>query len=658
MTQTPPPPPTPPPLSSSPEPEQVTGVQLMQGIGVQPTVGFWADAWRTVMRRRSAVAALVWVSIVAFFAVFSPVIASSHPIWMRTIDRTTAAQSAAAITSRFARVENASPDAVRSALDAELARHSPRLSAAEFLPSPAPTTYTKADIAAIAQQLADRKPLNALGGTASSSSPLWENLTSIDLVLLGWGLATIAFVLFSRNSSKGRRFWSAIGVMTAMVAVLAISGLVHARLDALVADQGRRELSALARKLPIPVPAFDAKAFMANGATGFVVPAAAGLLVLAAAFFLPFGSRRARTALTLVGVVGATIGVGARWEQPFGRVDYIQREVAGEIVATYTLVSWSPLKRDSAMDRQPPGVSRLRSDIEYLLADLPRSGPLTSEQINSVSDHLEDLRTAYPEEIAEMREQLRDVQPGVADRADVVTVLDASARHHYIMGTDAYGQDVLSQVLHSCRLSISIGLVSTGVALLIGVTMGALMGYFGGWVDLLLSRVVEIFMAVPVLFLLIVAVAVLPEALRTTYVMMAIIGCFTWTGMARFTRAEFLKLRNQDFVQAARSAGLPLRSILFRHMLPNGVAPVLGDSSFAIAAAISIEATLSYLGLGPVDSASWGKLLSSAVSSDAVFKWWLAVFPGLAIFLTVLSYNLIGEALRDAIDPRLKKARV
>jgi len=161
-----------------------------------------------------------------------------------------------------------------------------------------------------------------------------------------------------------------------------------------------------------------------------------------------------------------------------------------------------------------------------------------------------------------------------------------------------------------------------------------------------------------VLFLLIVAAAVLPPELRTTYTMMAIIGAFSWTGMARFTRAEFMKLRNQDFVQAAKAAGLPLRSVLFKHMLPNGVAPVLVDTSFAIASAITIEAVLSYLNLGPIDQASWGKLLASAVSSEGEFKWWLAVFPGVAIFFTVLSYNIIGEALRDAIDPKLKKARV
>ncbi|MBY0261642.1 MAG: ABC transporter permease, partial [Phycisphaerales bacterium] len=242
--------------------------------------------------------------------------------------------------------------------------------------------------------------------------------------------------------------------------------------------------------------------------------------------------------------------------------------------------------------------------------------------------------------------------------AGVVPKESAAAGRTFLAGTDAFGQDVLTQLLHSCRLAISIGLVATSISVLIGVTIGALAGFFGGWVDTLLSRLIEIFMAVPVLFLLIVAASVVPNELRTTYIMMVIIGCFTWTGAARFTRAEFLKLRNQDFVQAAQATGTPIMSVLFKHILPNGVAPVLVDTSFAIAAAISVEATLSYLGLGPVESASWGKLLSSAISSEGEFKWWLAVFPGVAIFLTVLSYNLLGEALRDAIDPRLKKARV
>ena len=257
--------------------------------------------------------------------------------------------------------------------------------------------------------------------------------------------------------------------------------------------------------------------------------------------------------------------------------------------------------------------------------------------------------------LADAGEELRK---SIGQRVDYVTqatqIADTSyGSRDFILGTDPIGRDVMSQMLHACRLSISIGLVSTGLSVLIGIIVGSLMGYFGGWVDLVLSRIVEIFMAIPVLFLLIVAASVLP---RNTYVMMVIIGCVTWTGSARFIRAEFLKLRNQDFVQSCRAVGLPLHSTLFRHMLPNGVTPVLVQASFGVAAAIIAEATLSYLGLGPYGQSSWGKLLALTTGETGVFLWWMAVFPGAAIFLTVLAYNVLGENFRDAIDPKMRKA--
>ncbi len=224
-----------------------------------------------------------------------------------------------------------------------------------------------------------------------------------------------------------------------------------------------------------------------------------------------------------------------------------------------------------------------------------------------------------------------------------------------LLGSDGDGVDVLTQMLRGCRLAISIGIASAGIALSIGVVAGLLMGYLGGWVDLVLLRVVEIVMAVPLLFLLILAAGVLPRELRTEYVLMAIIGCFSWTGAARLTRAETLKLRDQDVVAAARAAGLPTRLVLLRHVLPSAIAPVLVEASFAVASAILAEATLSYLGLGVSGSgnASWGRLLAEAWDPSQGFIWWLGVFPGGAIFLTVLAYNLLGEALRDALDPRV-----
>lgn len=219
------------------------------------------------------------------------------------------------------------------------------------------------------------------------------------------------------------------------------------------------------------------------------------------------------------------------------------------------------------------------------------------------------------------------------------------------LGTEAYGADILSRMMHACRIAMAIGFIATGISITIGVIVGGLMGYFVGWVDLVGMRLVEIFGSIPTLYLLLAFVAFFP---RNLYLMMAIIGFTSWVGDARFVRAEFLKLRNQDFVQAARAAGLPLRSILFRHMLPNAMAPLLVSASFGIASAILIEATLSFLGLGLTDEPSWGGLLNQAVNESGIFSWWLAMFPGAAIFLTVFAYNLIGEALRDALDPKLK----
>jgi len=222
----------------------------------------------------------------------------------------------------------------------------------------------------------------------------------------------------------------------------------------------------------------------------------------------------------------------------------------------------------------------------------------------------------------------------------------------HLLGTEENGADVLSRMIHAARLALGIGLVATGIAMVLGVFIGGFMGYFSGVVDMLGMRLVEIFEAVPTLFLLLTFVAFFD---RSLYLMMVIIGLTSWPGYARYVRAEFLRLRNQDFVQAAVAAGLPLRSILFRHILPNAVAPVLVAASFGVASAILAEATLSFLGLGLIDDPSWGQMLNQAVRSST-FNWWMALFPGGAIFLTVFSYNLIGEALRDALDPLTQRA--
>jgi peptide/nickel transport system permease protein len=234
-----------------------------------------------------------------------------------------------------------------------------------------------------------------------------------------------------------------------------------------------------------------------------------------------------------------------------------------------------------------------------------------------------------------------------------------SSRHW--LGTSIFGEDVLSRMMYACRVALTIGFISTGIAVTIGITIGGIMGYFAGIFDLLSMRLIEIIEAIPrLILLLIVAVFFRPWAnahgISMIYVMMVVIGLIAWTGDARFIRAEFLRLRNLDFVAAAKALGLPLRSIIFKHMLPNGIAPVLVNASFSVAGAILLESTLSFLGLGlGAEDPSWGQLLNQARSGGTGFNWWIATFPGVAIFLTVFSYVLIGEAMRDALDPKLRK---
>jgi peptide/nickel transport system permease protein len=230
--------------------------------------------------------------------------------------------------------------------------------------------------------------------------------------------------------------------------------------------------------------------------------------------------------------------------------------------------------------------------------------------------------------------------------------LQPPTRQHWL-GTTIFGEDMLSRMIHATRVALTIGIIATGISAVLGIVIGGVMGYFAGAVDLFGMRIIEIIQAIPRLVLLLIITAFYGPGI---YRMMIVIGLLSWTGNARFIRAEFLKLRKLDFVQAGIAAGLPLRSILFKHMLPNGVAPVLVDSSFGIAAAILLESTLSFLGLGlgPEDP-SWGQLLNQARSGGTGFNWWIATFPGMAIFLTVFAYILIGEAMRDALDPRLMK---
>ena len=219
-----------------------------------------------------------------------------------------------------------------------------------------------------------------------------------------------------------------------------------------------------------------------------------------------------------------------------------------------------------------------------------------------------------------------------------------------LFGSDAEGVDVFAQMVHACRTALLVGFFSMGIAASIGITLGALAGYLGGWVDMLVSRLIEVVMCIPTLILILAMIAIVEKP--TIWHIMAVIGITGWTGIARLTRAEFLKIKQADFVTAAEALGAGRIRIMFRHILPNALAPVLVPITFGIASAILIESVLSFLGFGPQGSPSWGKVLNE--SRSHLQMWWLVAFPGGAIFLAVLAYNLIGEGLQEATDPRLR----
>jgi peptide/nickel transport system permease protein len=226
---------------------------------------------------------------------------------------------------------------------------------------------------------------------------------------------------------------------------------------------------------------------------------------------------------------------------------------------------------------------------------------------------------------------------------------------HNLMGTSSDGVDVFAQMVHGTKIALLIGFVSTGVAAVIGIVLGGIAGYLGGIADILISRFTEIVMCVPPLILILALVAIVDKP--SIWYTMIVIGLTSWPSISRLTRAEFLKLRAAEYVTAARAIGASTPRIIFFHILPNAMAPVLVPISFGIAAAILLEGGLRILGVGaPPDTPSWGTVLNLG-RSNLQTMWWMIVFPGAAIFLTVLAYNLIGEGLQEATDPRLRESK-
>lgn len=222
----------------------------------------------------------------------------------------------------------------------------------------------------------------------------------------------------------------------------------------------------------------------------------------------------------------------------------------------------------------------------------------------------------------------------------------------HFLGTDEYGRDIFSRLLYGARVSLLVGLSAVSGALFIGTVIGALAGYHGGWIDNILMRIVDLFNAFPSIFLLITIVTLLEPSLTNIVMVFILLG---WTGTARLVRGEFLKLKEEEFVWAARSLGMSDIRIMFLHILPNAAAPIIVAATLGIGGVILAESGLSFLGLGiqpPIPS--WGNMLQGAQSlSIMVLAPWYPLFPGLMILLTVLSFNFVGDGLRDALDPKL-----
>lgn len=232
------------------------------------------------------------------------------------------------------------------------------------------------------------------------------------------------------------------------------------------------------------------------------------------------------------------------------------------------------------------------------------------------------------------------------------TLAPPSGAHWF--GTDDLGRDLFTRVLHGARVSLSVGLVVVAIQLTIGILLGALAGFYGGWVDVLISRFIDVMLAMPVLMIAIIIAALFGPGLYKTMIVLGLTG---WMGTARIVRGQFLSLKEREFIEGARAFGAGDFRIIFRHMLPNTFAPIIVIATLGIAGAILTESVLSFLGLGTQEpNASWGGILTSAQTITVLTRaQWFAFFPGLFIFITTLSINFLGDGLRDALDPRLKE---
>jgi len=242
------------------------------------------------------------------------------------------------------------------------------------------------------------------------------------------------------------------------------------------------------------------------------------------------------------------------------------------------------------------------------------------------------------------------ISPHDPNQMDLQKVLMPPSTTH-LFGTDQLGRDVLSRMIWGARISLKVGFVATGIAILIGTLLGAISGYYGRWVDTIIMRFVDIMLCFPTFFLILAVIALLEPSIWN---IMIIIGLTGWMGITRLVRADFTSLKERDFVLAARAIGASDMRIIFVHILPNAMASMLVAATLGVAGAILTESALSFLGIGvQPPTPSWGNILTAGKDNIDI-AWWLSLYPGLAILVTVLGYNLLGEGIRDSLDPRLR----
>jgi len=234
---------------------------------------------------------------------------------------------------------------------------------------------------------------------------------------------------------------------------------------------------------------------------------------------------------------------------------------------------------------------------------------------------------------------------------DLKNILAPPSWQHWC-GTDQLGRDVLSRMIWGAGISLKVGFVATGIAVVIGALLGALAGYYGGWWDAVVMRLVDVMLCFPTFFLILAVIAFLEPSIWN---IMIIIGATGWMGITRLVRADFMSLKEREFVMAARVLGASDARIIFRHILPNAMTSILVAATLGVAGAILTESALSFLGIGvQPPTPSWGNILTAGKDNIDI-AWWLSLYPGLAILITVLGYNLLGEGIRDALDPRLHR---